>query len=486
MSEYNFPPEFHPLNQEINKAVLAAAAEHGCKVVLVGGYIRDSLLGRFSSICAPKDFDYTVLRGSAISFARHLQTRLKGNFVLLDESNDTARVVLENGIQIDFAGCVGGTIETDIRRRDLTVNALMWDDERPEEIIDQVGGLKDLSTKTIRAISENGLVEDPLRLMRVFRFASTLAFDIEPATLKMVAGHAAKLNDVAAERISYELFAIMESRRTALTITQMASAGLLENVFPEMKAMHRVPPNSYHHLGLFDHSLEVLRQTESSFADMPESARSTFDEHLAYAVTKYGATKLAALLHDVGKPDTWAVVENDRHTFIGHDKLGAEMCSDISKRLKWPKPVERFVADLVRWHLRPGQLFHQGLPTERALHRFYRTIGNEVPQLILLAMGDFRATCGPGLQEGRELLENQLRELLERYFVFIEGRKQTPRLLDGADVMRLLGVQPGPLVGQLLDELEEAQGLQEVMDKQQAEAFVKERYLQRDQQKYSS
>jgi putative nucleotidyltransferase with HDIG domain len=261
----------------------------------------------------------------------------------------------------------------------------------------------------------------------------------------------------------------------------MRETGILEIVFPEMRAMHRVPPNSYHHLRLFDHSLEVMRQTELSFAELPDWARDTFKSNLSYQVTRYGATKLAALLHDVGKPDTWVVAEDGRHTFIGHDKLGAEMCTGISKRLKWSKPVERFVGSLVRWHLRPGALFHQGLPTDRAVHRFYRTIGDEVPQLILLAMGDFRGTCGPGLQEGRELLENQLRELLEGYAVFIEGKKRTPRLLDGADVMKLLGMGPGPIVGQLLDELEEAQGLREITNKSQAEAFVKERF----QEKYS-
>ncbi len=481
MSEYRFPPEFHPLNLETNKAVLLAADSFGCSVFLVGGYIRDALIGRLEA-GTEKDLDYTVIGATAIDFAAALAESLKGNFVLLDQSNDTARVVLDNGTQVDLAGCVGGALETDIRRRDLTINALLWDPAYPEFIRDDVGGLDDLASRTIRVISEQSLIEDPLRLMRVFRFAASLGFQIDPVTQQMVAKHASKLQSVAAERISYELFAIMESPRTAETIKQMADSGLLEIIFPEMLDMHRVPPNSYHHLGLFDHSLEVLRQTERSLVDMPDWAQPTFKSAVSHALTRYGGTKLAALLHDVGKPDTWEVLEDGRHTFIGHDKLGAELCTLISKRLKWSKPVERFVVNLVRWHLRPGALFHQGLPTDRAVHRFYRTVGDEVPQLVLLALGDFRGTCGPGLQNNRQLLENQLGELLERYVVFNDGRMHTPRLLDGSDVMNILGLQPGPLIGQLLEELEEAQGLKEVLNRQQAEIFIKERY----QEKYSS
>lgn len=477
-AEPRFPPEFHPLTQETNKAVLERAHSFGCKVYLVGGYIRDALLGRLS-LTSAKDFDYTVLDGSAVAFARDLEQNLHGHFVLLDESNDTARVVLDDGTQIDLAGCVGGSLVSDIQRRDLTINALVWDAAEPDRIRDDVGGIADLNTKTIRAISEQCLIDDPLRLMRAFRFAAALNFQIEEKTIQMVAKNATKLNSVAAERISYELFAIMETARAAETIKQMHSAGLLEVIFPEMSDMHRVPPNSYHHLGLFDHSLEVMRQTELGLREMPDWTRPSFEAHLSHSLTRYGATKLAALLHDVGKPATWVVAEDGRHTFIGHDKLGAEMCTELAKRLKWSKPVDRFVANLVRWHLRPGHLFHQGLPTPKALNKFFRTIDDDVPQLVLLALGDFRGTCGPGLQEGRELLENQLRELLELYVVFNNGAKQTPLLLDGTEIMHLLDIPQGPSIGMLLEELREAQDSSEITDKPQAEAFIKERYQQK-------
>lgn len=480
MAEYRFSPEFHPLNQEVNKAVVTAADAAGVKVYLVGGYVRDALLKRFSEKCPPKDFDYAVSHGSAVAFARDvIAPQLDGHFVMLDEANDTARVVLHGGIQIDFAGCVGGGIQTDIRRRDLTINALVWDPAVPDSVRDDVGGIHDLDSKTIRAISEHSFIEDPLRLMRVFRFAAVLGFSVEATTLDNVRNYAGRLSTVAAERISYELFAIFESARTSQCIRAMADCGLLEEIFPEMRQMHRVPPNSYHHLGLFDHSIEVLKQTELGLKNMPAWVQQTCSEHIAHNVTKYGATKLAALLHDVGKPDTWVVAEDGRHTFIGHDKLGAEMTDRISERLKWPVAVERFVNLLVRWHLRPGQLFHQGLPTDRAVNRFYTSMGDITPQLILLSLGDFRGTCGPGLQEGRELLENQLRELLDRYDVFIEGSKKLPPLLDGHELCDELHIPPGPQVGELLKALREAQLLAEVRNKAEAVAFIKRLHLEK-------
>jgi putative nucleotidyltransferase with HDIG domain len=481
MSTLTLPQEFHPSTQETHRAVLSVAHASGCKLYLVGGYVRDWLLGRFSSARLPKDFDYSVKNGSAVKLAQEVAAKLDGHFVMLDQDNDTARVVLDNGTQIDLAGCVGGTIETDIQRRDLTINAMAWDPDQPENVIDLVGGQSDLNTKIIRAISEQAFVEDPLRLLRTFRFASSLGFAIDPNTMKMVQTHAQKLARVASERISYETFAIMETSRAGQTVRAMSAAGLLDIIFPEMLEMHRVPPNSFHHLPLYDHSLEALDKAEAGFHLLPDWAREPFDWPLSNQISRLGATKLASLLHDIGKPQTWAVQQDGRHTFIGHDKIGADMSFETSKRLKWSKPVERFTANLIRWHLRPGALFHQGEPTERAIHRFYKSVGDETPQLILLAQADFRSTCGPGLadKQNRQHLENCLLELLRGYIVFREGTRSTNKLLDGTDVMNILNIAPGPAIGQLLEELEEAQALREVVTREQATEFVLEKFKQK-------
>ncbi len=452
------------------------ATERGCKIFMVGGYPRDVVLGRRCQ--HQPDYDFIVQGAPAIPVAREIAFRLSGNFVLLDEAFDTARVVLPD-CQFDFAGCVGTGLADDLRRRDYTINALAWDPLDPDRLIDLVGGMDDIQKRIVRLISETAIADDPLRILRAWRFAAALNFTIDENTRSVLSRSLALLSKVAQERVSYELFALFESDVAAPHVKDMGEIGLLEKVFPELQDTRRVGANSYHHLGLFDHSVEAVRQCEVTISELPERARALFAQPVAHALTRFGALKISCLLHDVGKPDTWVITPEGKHTFIGHDKLGAEMCIPLAKRMKWSKPLERFVEKMVRWHLRPGQLFHQGDPTDRAIFRFYRSIGEEVPELILLALADFRSTCGPGLQEGRERLEQKLIELLDHYFVYVDEAKHLPRLLDGKEVMQVLGISAGPAVGNILEALEEAKQLGEVANRQEAEEFVKNLYAEK-------
>lgn len=481
---FAFRPELHPLKQDICRRVFASAAESGLSLYLVGGYVRDAVIaGTAGDTGRTKpsqklDFDFACTGGSAIAFAQKIAELMPGHFVLLDTVNDTARVVLDSGEWLDFAGCLGGSLEADVFRRDFTINALVFDPEKPDEIFDLTGGRADIENGVIRAVREDNLTDDPLRVLRAHRFAAKLGFKLDPATTRMLRAHAAGLEKMAAERVSHELFEIMETERAGSTLIDMGTSGVLETIFPEIKAMRRVTPNSFHHLGLYDHSLETVTQCQNQWDEIPDWCREDLQSDLQQGLSRFGATKLACLLHDIGKPDTWIIVDGDRHTFVGHDKLGARMAADIAARLKWSARVEKHICDMVRWHLRPGALYHQGPPTERAILRFYRAVGADVPALVVLARSDFRSTCGPGLAETRHLLENSLRELLDGYLVYVERSRKTPRLMDGGAVMQLLGIGPGPVVGQLLDDLAMAQGLNEVQDRGQAQEFIKRRWVE--------
>jgi putative nucleotidyltransferase with HDIG domain len=215
---------------------------------------------------------------------------------------------------------------------------------------------------------------------------------------------------------------------------------------------------------------------------MDDWVRASAQTEVSPGVTKLAATKLACILHDIGKPQTWAITEEGRHTFYGHDKLGADMCELVAERMKWSRDVEKLIVNLVRWHLRPGALFHQGEPTEKAVRRFYRSIMDDLPELILLAFGDFGATRGPGLMgENRQALENSLFELLKGYVVYKDEIACRVKFLNGTDVMRILSISSGPIVGEILAALEEAQEFKEVSNRADAEQFVKTHY----EQKYS-
>src|SRR5262249_18932832 len=219
---------------------------------------------------------------------------------------------------------------------------------------------------------------------------------------------------------------------------------------------------------------------EEKLASLSAWVREDLSGGVSAGITRLAACKLACLLHDVGKPGTWAITPEGRHTFYGHDRLRARITEQVSLRLKWSRPLDRFVVKLIRWHLRPGQLFHQGPPTDRAVHRFYRTIGEDVPGLMLLAFGDLGATRGEGMSsETRASLEKNLMELLEKYPAFARGERTRVKLLDGNDIMQLLDIKPGPILGELLEALAEAQGLNEVSNRWQAEKFVVDLFEQK-------
>lgn len=474
----SFPKDKHPLNTDVNSRVVEIAAQSGHKIYLVGGYVRDLLIETIHGESSAKkmDFDYAVANGSAFSLAKAVSDAVEGHFVPLDEDNDTARVVTDAAV-IDFAGCVGGGIESDIKRRDFTVNAIAWDPLNPDSVIDIVGGVEDIRAKRLRGISENAFIDDPLRLLRAYRFAATLAFQVDEQTKSWVFAHKDKLRSVAAERINVELFGFFASNLAGSLIWDFAESGLLEIIFPELTECRRVTPNDFHHLGLFDHSLETIPQFEARLADTEDWVKESISNEISPGVSRVAATKVACILHDIGKPSTWIITDEGRHTFHTHDKVGADMTLTISERLKWSKATERFIADLVRWHLRPGALYHNGMPTEKAIRRFYRSINDELPELMLLAFADMGATRGAGFMgESRENLEKSLLGLLAGYPPYKEEAARMQRLLNGRELMVLLGLKPGPVVGELLAALEDAQVVREVSNRTEAEDFVKRLY----------
>lgn len=467
----------NPMHLPLVQKVVAQAHARNQSAYLVGGYVRDILWFGESRKTAT-DLDFAVAGTRALDFAKTFAEdnsthENEAHYVVLDESFDTARVVFDDGAYLDFAGCIGGSIETDLRRRDFTVNALAFDAAKPEYVLDLFNATDDIEKRIIRAISKTGLSDDPLRLLRAFRFKATLNANIEPQTMEWIKELSSSIDTVAAERINAEMFILLNAEGAGEIINELGKTGLLESIYAELRETRRVTPNDYHHLNLFDHSVETVHQLEENLHRLPDWARESSNELLSHGVTKLAATKLAALLHDIGKPGTWEINEEGRHTFYGHDSKGADMAEFMGERLKWSKPVSRFISKLIQWHLRPGALFHQGFPTEKAIYRFYRKMGDDLPQLIALALGDLGATCGEGLPgPSRAVLADQMIDLLYGYRPFVEESAAKPRFLNGQDVMRLLNLEPGPMIGEILDALAEAQGLKQVLDRPTAERFV--------------
>lgn len=462
---------------EINNTLLNFIAQNKeVKVYIVGGYLRDILLNRDTI-----DQDYCIVGESGIKFAEKFSEYINGHFVLLDEENDIARVVLEDKSKyLDFAGCVGKDIFEDLSRRDFTINAMAFylNDKDENDIIDPYNGQQDVKAKLIRSISEQNSIDDPLRILRAYRIAGLIKGEIEKNTLLEIIKHKDLLKNVASERIQVELNKLLAENDSFKFIKKMADEGILETIFPEMKDLRKVPENIYHHLGLFEHTLEVYNQIELMIPELNERSIEHLNKYLCTSTTRIVALKYSALLHDIAKPKTWVIDDTGKHTFLGHADEGSEMAEEIAKNLKLPSIVVKAIKKLVKYHLYPSQLSHKfDTPSKKATHRFFRKLESEAPEAIILAIADRKSAVGPKITE--EIITKRtkmLNDLLDKYYNYIDQESELPKLLNGNDIMNLLNIKPSKQVGIILDELRFNQLEGKIKSPEDARKWVSETY----------
>lgn len=465
--------------------------EFGDEVYLVGGSVRDLLLGR-----PPGDLDLTV-SCNAEQWAKRLRDLTGGTYVELGREEDAARVVLRQGIEVDFSSFRDGakSMTEDLKKRDITVNALAvpvhellagrykYHQEQDQDtlpIIDPVGGLTDLEQQRVRVVGRKSFSDDPLRMLRVFRFAAVLDFTVEPETLEQIQQLHETLGRVAKERVAYELNLIMASPRAHQIFSAMRNCSLLWEILPELQAGQGMEQPASHHLDVFGHCLEALRQMELVLADLEHYFSETFPVMEKYLETgqRKVQMKWAALLHDVGKPFTYGVNEKKggRITFYNHDLRGADILNEIARRLRWAKEDRSVIARLIAGHMRPFFLANnqrQGTLTLKACLRLVRKIGNHLPGLFLLAMSD--ALAGKG-EASPEDIEQEVAGLFARLLGVEEKHvtpvRRAPPLITGRDLIEELRLRPGPLFKEILENVEEAHMEQRISTRAQALALA--------------
>ena len=410
---------------------LAEAADAaGARAWAVGGYVRDRLLGRSHS-----ELDIVVVDGRgpelAAAFARLTGSPPPAVF----ERFGTAQVMWR-GRAIEFASARSesyrpdsrkpdvrpASIEEDLRRRDFTVNALLLDFEGRVE--DRLGsGLTDLGAGVLRTPLDPHLTfeDDPLRMLRAIRFSAQLGFELDPSLPPAMRSLAGRLRPpvVSVERIADELRKMLLSERPQLALELLDAGGLLPAVLPELAACRGVEQGGYHTHDVFGHTLAAVALTP------PELV-----------------VRLAALLHDVGKPATAA----PDGSFLGHEKVGAELAASALTRLRFSNLVIERVARLVALHLRP--VYYEPEWTDGAVRRLARDAGEDLPALLQLA----RADVGASAYDKPEKLEELARRLAEVRDE-IPSRLRSP--VSGEDLMRARGLAPGPEVGRLKARLDE-------------------------------
>ncbi len=493
MSTYNVPPTIRSLASEI----AALAAVRGVDVYAVGGTVRDAIIGR-----AMHDLDITVSQ-DALGFARALADALGGHFVELDDEQAIARVVLDGRAvsYVDVAE-LQGSLDADLRRRDFTINALAAPIEGGE-VVDATGGVADIDVRVVRMISAGALDEDPLRALRGARLASEMGFMIEPTTLAAIRARAPLVRRAAAERCRDELARVFALPAAYGAVVLLDECGLLEALLPEVTFGRDVTQASdFHAYDVLRHSLHAVEAVDmllvergsigeaswladafwEAFGWCEGDLRIHFADELSGGRTRGALLKLAALLHDVAKPQTRTVEDDGRVRFLGHAEEGGTIAARVMRRLRFSAAEVRYVSRLVAEHLRPVQLAQIGeAPTRRALYRFYRDLGDAVPGVLVLSLADAAAARGPQMTSADWTRHvRYMNSLLVRSYGD-EGILDPPRLLTGDDIMSRFGLKEGPIVGRVLSALREAQGAGEVTDRARAWDFVAAQIVEEEQ-----
>ena len=472
------------------------------EIYLVGGAVRDMLRNRLSD-----DLDF-ALPANGISLARRVANALHADFMVLDAERDTGRVIFtgSDGSRtfLDFATYRNGlTLEADLRSRDFTMNAIAYD-LHAGTIIDPLNGATDLRAKIIRACSPTALQDDPIRILRAIRQAAAFDLKIELGTREAMKAAARLLPNISPERQRDEIFKILNGSKPDASLRALEVLGVFPHLLPELSAMRGVTQSLPHIYDVWEHTLSVLRHLEGILTalrvgysaeetnDMLTGLltlrlgrfREKFAAHFAESLNAdrsvHAVLFFAALYHDVEKPATRTVDEAGQIRFFNHDVKGAEFAAHRARTFNLSNDeverIKKIILHHMRFHFFTFRIEddHQG-PSRKTIYRFFRDAGEAGVDLVLLGLADLRGMHDHTLtQENWAAALDVARILLENYW---EKREQTIaplRLLDGNDLMHELNLQPGRLIGQLLEAIREGQAIGKIETREQAIELARE------------
>jgi len=456
---------------------VARDALRGAEAWVVGGAVRDRLLGRPTA-----DVDL-VVRGDVRAAARAVAQAARGPVFALSDAFGAWRVLApDRSWQADLNPLRGAAIEEDLAQRDLTVNAIA-EPLAGGPPVDPFDGAADLAAGRLRAVGPTAFLDDPLRVVRVARLRAELGLEPVAATVALAARAAPGLRAVAGERVFAELKRIVVADGVLAGLALLDRLGATAVVLPELDALRGVEQNRYHHLDVHGHTLEVLERVLDLERDPgaflgPEHAagvRAVLAERLADDLDRGAALRLGALLHDAAKPATQvAGPDGEVLGFPRHDAAGAELADAVLARLRASGTLRAHVAALARHHLRLGFLVHEPL-TPRALYGYLTACEPVEVDVTLLSVADRLATRGRKAQESIARHLELARPVLAAALAWrAQGGRPAP-LVRGDELAAALGLRPGPALGALLRALSEAQYAGEVRTREQALDFARDR-----------
>lgn len=440
------------------------------KVYLVGGAVRDLLLNKNLI-----DRDIIVLDEDAEKFSQKLAKFFDGKFIPLDIENKIYRVVLNDKTNyIDITNPVENSIEKDILRRDLTINAICAD-IKTGEIIDTVNGLKDFEAKTLNAIKETNFTDDPLRILRIFRFHSILGFKISEDLLNIAKKYSKMIDLPARERVEYELMKLFSGKYAHSALIKMNECGILNRIFPFVDELKQVPPNAHHHLDLLNHSIETVKQIQLNYENSPDFVKTHLNKIDFGGFTRLTHLKLAGFMHDIGKFSTWTIEpETNRHRFIKHDDAGAKLCTQYLKKLMFSNKQIEYIKTMIKNHMYATMVVCAPELTEKIMMRYVRKMGDNSLDAIIIAKADRLSALGPEITDETVQTNIHLLNILQNFYIKAQETIQPlPKLLDGNEIMKILNIKPSKCLGEILNQLHEAQINGDITTKEEAIDFVK-------------
>jgi len=430
---------------DILKRIGITADRENIDAYVVGGYVRDHLLGKRS-----KDIDIVVV-GSGVGFAKIVAKDFGRNNLILFENFGTAMLPMDDR-KLEFVGArkesynkdsrkphvEGGTLNEDLLRRDFTVNAMAasLNAKTFGQLADPFDGQSDLKAGILRTPLDPEMTfdDDPLRIMRAMRFAAQLGFNVESHVLEAAGKMAKRLAIVSQERISDEFLKIMSSSKPSVGLQLMYDAGVMKIVFPEIAQMAGVDQRKdYHHKDVFRHTLQVVDKV----ADVSDNLW----------------LRMAALLHDIAKPKTKVFIPGTGWTFHGHEELGARMMKKVFQHMRFSLEYLPYIEMLIRLHLRPQALVDDGV-TDSAVRRLMFEAGNNIDDLMTLCRADITSKNQKLIEQvmcNYDLLIKKMKEVEEKDRI----RNWQPPLR-GEEIMQVCGLAEGPMVGILKDMITDA------------------------------
>ncbi len=453
---------------KLDAVISTIADKFDNEIYLVGGSVRDYYMGLEST-----DRDIIVMDEDAREFALKLADFFNATFVPLDEQNKIYRLVLPDKINyIDVTNPVGDSIEQDLMRRDLTINAIAVN-IKTGDVIDISGGVTDIMNKCINYVNEHNFIDDPLRLLRVYRFQALYGFQLAPETINAVCKYSDLIHKSAVERINYELLKLFSGEYAHVALENMNKTWLLEEIFPFVNELKQVPPNAHHHLDLFHHSIEAVKQVQIIYNDASDDVKEHLDRVDFGGFSRLAHLKLAAFMHDIGKFSTWTI-EEGKHRFIKHDDVGAKMSVKILKDLHFSNKQIDYISTMIKYHIYPSHVMNSPQITEKIMMRYVRKMDKNSIDAIVLAQADRLSARGPEITD--EIVQRNIMSLdmlLRFYLEERETLKPLPKLLDGNDVMKILNIKPSKRLGEIMEALHEAQISGDVLTRDHAVEFVK-------------